>query len=101
MSPHQDALVNLTGRSVFNLWTETYKKGIYDSRILTTRHLVDALPADTKAVLLSTSAAGFYGDGGETKRPRPIAAATISSPTSAVTGRRRRPRPRTRAHGCR
>ena len=64
----QDALVNLAGRSVFNLWTETYKKSIYDSRILTTRNLVDALPAGSEAVLLSTSAAGFYGDGGEDEK---------------------------------
>lgn len=66
--PEQDALVNLTGRSVFNLWTEKYKKAIYDSRILTTRNLVAALPATTEAVLLSTSAAGYYGDGGEIEK---------------------------------
>ena len=64
----QDALVNLAGRSVFNLWTESYKKSIYDSRILTTRNLVDALPAGSEAVLLSTSAAGFYGNGGEEEK---------------------------------
>ena len=64
----QGALINLTGRSVFNLWTENYKKAIYDSRILTTKNLVAALPASTEAVLLSTSAAGFYGDGGEIEK---------------------------------
>lgn len=64
----QDALINLTGRSVFNLWTESYKKAIYDSRILTTRNLVDALPATTETVLLSTSAAGYYGDGGDDEK---------------------------------
>ena len=64
----QDALVNLAGRSVFNLWTETYKQSIYNSRILTTRNLVAALPANTRAVLLSTSAAGYYGDGGEDEK---------------------------------
>ncbi len=63
----QDALINLTGRTVFHLWTESYKKSIYDSRILTTRNLVAALPERTDAVLLSTSAAGYYGDGGETE----------------------------------
>ncbi|WP_448874765.1 TIGR01777 family oxidoreductase [Desulfobulbus propionicus] len=66
--PAQEALINLTGRSVFNLWNENYKKAIYDSRILTTRNLVAALPASTEAVLLSTSAAGFYGDGGEDEK---------------------------------
>lgn len=64
----QDALINLTGRSIFNFWTESYKKSMYDSRVLTTRNLVTALPATTEAVLLSTSAAGYYGDGGETEK---------------------------------
>ncbi len=62
-----EAFINLAGRSVFNLWTEKYKKTIYDSRILTTRNLVDAMPSgDT--ILLSTSAAGYYGDGGESEK---------------------------------
>ena len=64
----QDGLVNLAGRSVFTLWTAATKESIYNSRILTTRNLVEALPANTEAVLLSTSAAGFYGDGGETEK---------------------------------
>nr|WP_321465416.1 TIGR01777 family oxidoreductase [uncultured Desulfobulbus sp.] len=64
----QEALINLTGRSVFNLWSENYKKAIYDSRILTTRNLVAALPDKTDAVVLSASAAGYYGDGGEEEK---------------------------------
>ena len=64
----QDALINLTGRTVFHLWTESYKKSIHDSRILTTRNLVAALPERTEVVLLSTSAAGYYGDGGEAEK---------------------------------
>jgi uncharacterized protein (TIGR01777 family) len=66
--PGQEALINLAGRSVFNLWTESYKQAIYDSRVLTTRNLVTALPASSEAVLLSTSAAGYYGDGGEVEK---------------------------------
>lgn len=66
--PEQDALINLTGRSIFNLWTESYKKTLYESRILTTRHLVAALPEHSETVLLSTSAAGYYGDGGEDEK---------------------------------
>lgn len=64
----QEVLINLAGRSIFNLWTASYKKTIYDSRVLTTRNLVAALPTDSKAILLSTSAAGYYGDGGETEK---------------------------------
>jgi len=66
--PEQEALINLTGRSIFNFWTEQYKKSIYDSRILTTRNLVAALPDKSEAVLMSTSAAGYYGDGGEAEK---------------------------------
>ncbi len=66
--PEQEALINLTGRSIFNFWTEKYKETIYDSRILTTRNLVAALPTTTETVLLSTSAAGYYGDGGDEEK---------------------------------
>jgi uncharacterized protein len=56
-----DAAVNLAGVSIFKRWDEEYKKTLYDSRILTTRHLVEALPENGKTLLISTSAAGFYG----------------------------------------
>jgi uncharacterized protein len=59
---HQ-AFINLAGASIFSRWTETSKREMRDSRILTTRNLVSAL-ADRKGqetVLLSTSAVGFYG----------------------------------------
>jgi NAD dependent epimerase/dehydratase family enzyme len=58
-----DLIVNLTGRTIFKRWTRRYKEQIYDSRILTTRHLVSALPEKSRAILLSTSAVGYYGDG--------------------------------------
>ncbi len=54
-----DAVVNLAGKTIFNRWTERYKKELYDSRILTTRNLVEAL--DRPIVLLSASAVGYYG----------------------------------------
>jgi uncharacterized protein (TIGR01777 family) len=60
-----DALINLAGRTIFNRWSERYKKQIYNSRILTTRNLVEAMPDDKEVVLCSTSAVGFYGDRGE------------------------------------
>lgn len=63
----QEVLINLAGRSVFGLWKESYKKAIYESRILTTKNLVAALPESSQAVLLSASAAGYYGDKGETE----------------------------------
>jgi uncharacterized protein len=60
-----DALINLAGRTIFNRWSERYKKEIYNSRILTTRNLVEAIPDNKEVVLCSTSAVGYYGDRGE------------------------------------
>ncbi|MBF0201183.1 MAG: TIGR01777 family protein [Desulfamplus sp.] len=60
-----DVIVNLTGRSIFGYWTENYKQAIYTSRVRTTRNIVDALSPQKEAVLLNTSAAGYYGDRGE------------------------------------
>ena len=61
-----DAVVNLAGRSIFQKWDAAYKQSIYDSRILTTRNLVEALAANSgKPTLISTSAVGFYGDRGD------------------------------------
>ena len=60
-----DAAVNLAGATIFKRWTARYKKQIRDSRILTTRYLVEALPHNREIVLFSTSATGYYGDRGE------------------------------------
>ncbi len=60
-----DALINLAGRNIFNRWSEEYKKQIYNSRILTTRNLVEAIPDDKKIIICSTSAVGYYGNRGE------------------------------------
>lgn len=61
----QDALVNLAGASIFKRWTARRKQEIYESRIVTTRNLVDAIPSGRKLVLCSTSAVGFYGFRGD------------------------------------
>ena len=60
-----EAVVNLTGTSIFKRWTKENKKQIYDSRILTTRHVVEALPSDRKITLCSASGAGYYGSRGD------------------------------------
>lgn len=60
-----DAVINLAGRSIFSRWDEKYKKSIYESRILTTRNVVEALPSGRNITLCSTSAAGYYGDRGD------------------------------------
>jgi len=60
-----DAVINLAGKSIFKRWSKSYKQEIYDSRILTTRNLVEALPQNEGVIFLSTSAVGYYGDGGD------------------------------------
>jgi uncharacterized protein (TIGR01777 family) len=59
------AVVNLAGATIFKRWTKNYKKQIYDSRILTTRHVVEALPSGTDLSLCSASGAGYYGSRGD------------------------------------
>jgi len=57
-----DVIINLAGASIFSRWTEAQKKILLSSRIDTTRHLVEALPNDSKHItFFSTSAVGYYG----------------------------------------
>ena len=58
---HQDGVINLAGFSIFGRWNDKTKKLIYDSRILTTRNVVEAMPPKKGSVLCSTSAVGYYG----------------------------------------
>jgi uncharacterized protein (TIGR01777 family) len=60
-----DAVVNLAGKNIFNRWTRRYKREIYESRIQTTRRLVEALPETGAPMLCSASAVGYYGDRGD------------------------------------
>jgi uncharacterized protein (TIGR01777 family) len=63
-----DALVNLAGASVAGKrWSPEYKKAILDSRVLTTRALVEAIgKAQRKPqVLVNASAVGYYGGRGD------------------------------------
>lgn len=57
----QDALINLAGASIFGRWTKDYKEELRLSRILTTRHLVEAIPQGAGITLVSASGAGYYG----------------------------------------
>jgi hypothetical protein len=58
-------VINLAGASIFGRWTKGMKTRIYDSRVLTTRNIVDALPSTPGTVLYSTSAQGYYGFHGD------------------------------------
>jgi hypothetical protein len=61
--PEHEAFINLAGASIFTRWTDEAKRAIRESRILTTKHLVEAMaPRKGKEThLFSTSGAGYYG----------------------------------------
>ena len=58
-----DAVIHLAGENIFSRWSKRKKKSIYESRVLGTRHLCQALAACSSKpkVLLAASAVGFYG----------------------------------------
>ncbi len=56
-----DVVVNLAGTSIFTRWTDRAKRSMIDSRIQTTRAVVDAIEKPG-TVLINTSAVGYYGD---------------------------------------
>jgi uncharacterized protein len=62
-----NAVINLSGKDIFTLWTKRTKKMIWESRIQVNRNLVDfigALPQKPE-VFVSASAVGYYGDKGD------------------------------------
>lgn len=65
--PGHEVFINLAGASIFTRWTDEAKRVIRDSRILTTKHLVEAMaPRKGKEThLFSTSGAGYYGYHGD------------------------------------
>lgn len=62
-----DVIINLVGVNIFQRWNADIKKEIYESRILSTRNIVDALKgsAGKKKILINASAVGIYGDRGD------------------------------------
>ena len=62
-----DVIINLAGASIFRRWTEETKRAIRESRILTTRNIVEGInPNRAKSMtLFSTSAVGYYGFHGD------------------------------------
>jgi len=65
--PEIEAAVNLAGTSLFGRWTKEKKQSILDSRIKTTRRLIELFKEMKKRpeVLVSASAVGFYGTSDE------------------------------------
>lgn len=61
-----DAVINLAGATLNKRWSAAYKREIYDSRIGTTRAIVEAVNSLRKkpGLLISASAAGYYPSSG-------------------------------------
>lgn len=57
-----DAVLHFAGAPIIKRWTKKYKQEIYDSRILTTRKLVNAIEISTKKprVMIAAAAVGIY-----------------------------------------
>ena len=62
-----DGVVHLAGEPVVGRWNKRKRRAIRDSRVLGTRHLVDAVEAADRrpSTLVSASAIGYYGDRGD------------------------------------
>lgn len=62
-----DAVINLSGKDVMKLWTEEYKKEIWESRVTVNKHLIDFISSLERKpeVFISASATGYYGNKGE------------------------------------
>jgi uncharacterized protein (TIGR01777 family) len=58
-----DAIINLAGASIFSRWTDDHKKAIRESRVSTTRNIIDGISAhpEKRITLFSASAVGYYG----------------------------------------
>ncbi|MEM4637260.1 MAG: NAD-dependent epimerase/dehydratase family protein, partial [Nitrososphaerota archaeon] len=52
-----DLIINLVGETIFKRWTPEYKKKIWDSRILSTQRVVEALTS--RNTLFNASAIGY------------------------------------------
>lgn len=63
-----DVVVHLAGAPVSERWTPAHKRAIRESRVRGTALLASTLARLSRrpSVLVSTSAVGFYGDGGDT-----------------------------------
>jgi uncharacterized protein (TIGR01777 family) len=62
-----DAVINLAGASIAKRWTAAHKRELWNSRIRSTRALVEAMKSVPRmpATLLNASAVGIYGARGD------------------------------------
>ena len=64
-----DVIINLAGESIGGArWTPEFKQRLYDSRVVTTRTVVEAMRrGGPQQSLINASAVGYYGDTGSEK----------------------------------
>jgi uncharacterized protein (TIGR01777 family) len=64
-----EAVIHLAGEPILGLWTAKKKRTIVESRIVGTRRVVEAIAklSEKPEALVSASAIGWYGDGGDTE----------------------------------
>ncbi len=62
-----DAVINLVGAPISQKWNETTMRAIYDSRIVSTRHIVESMQGATSRphILINASAVGYYSEAGD------------------------------------
>jgi uncharacterized protein len=62
-----DVIINLAGASIFSKWSDEYKNLIRDSRVFTTRNIIEGIPSksEKEISLFSTSAIAYYGFHGD------------------------------------
>jgi len=60
-----EILINLAGAPILKRWTKTNKQIIYDSRIITTKKILNALNTDKTKLIISASAIGIYSSNGK------------------------------------
>ncbi len=61
---HHDVIINLAGQNIFMRWTTENKRLMWESRILTTRNIVNGLhsiDADNRPTLINAGAVGYFG----------------------------------------
>jgi uncharacterized protein (TIGR01777 family) len=62
-----DVIINLAGFGIFRRWNKKNKRAILESRIFTTKNLVQGLTGNSnrETLIISTSAVGYYGYHGD------------------------------------
>lgn len=62
------AVIHLAGKNIMSgLWTKKFKEELYDSRVLSTKLIADAMATAGPQLFLHASAIGIYGDQGSIK----------------------------------